>query len=283
LMVDNYINLSINDHYIRVPRLDRKLQHSIREEWQATLRLLEMMRNRGVGVKLIYPLGFLQHRALYRDHRKLAVIDGRESEGIAYTGGFNPSEHNASWNDFMVKMTGDMVPLLQDDLDRTWNGDNPGGITPFSEGLILADPIGRSIIMPVVQHLIGLARRRVVIESAYLWGRGMTQALMQVARDIDVDVIVPLHNHKKLFIPSERTLERMGRGGVHVHRFQKFGGMTHAKALLVDDVGIFGSNTFNGLLAGKMGEIVIATDNRSLVSQLEEFLSNDMADSLRQS
>jgi len=61
-----------------------------------------------------------------------------------------------------------------------------------------------------------------------------------------------------------------------------YAGMTHAKALLVDDVGIFGSNTFNGLLAGRMGEIRIATDNHSFVSHLEEFLSNDMADSLRQ-
>ncbi len=182
LMVDDFINLMHNDRYIRVPRLNRQLQRSVVREWRETLRFLELMGRVGLDVRMTNPLGILQRKALLRNHKKLVVIDGDIPEmAVAYAGGINLSDHNAGWHDFMVKMAGDMVPLILDDLDRTREGRNRGGIAEYDEGFILADAHRHSVIIPVAQYLVSRARERVVVESAYLWGRGTWRALAQAA------------------------------------------------------------------------------------------------------
>jgi len=118
MLIDQYINLAHNDKYMRVPRRDRELSRAIASEWHATLRLIDAMRGTNVQVRMTNPLGLLYYRALHRDHRKLVLIDADIPEkAVAYLGGINPSEHNAGWNDFMVKITGDAIPPL-----RPFNG-----------------------------------------------------------------------------------------------------------------------------------------------------------------
>jgi phosphatidylserine/phosphatidylglycerophosphate/cardiolipin synthase-like enzyme len=238
------------------------------------------MRSLGVEVQLVNPLGFMKRRKNHRDHRKIIVIDGRTPVGIAYIGGYNPTLHNSKWNDFMVKMTGDIVPILQQDLDLTWDGRSQYGIIPYSDGFVLADAIGHSVIDPILQDLIRHAERRVIIESAYVWGPKITECLIDIASRVEVDIIVPLHrNNKNRYVPSEDFLDEMRRAGARIHKYNGHGGMTHVKAMLVDDIGVFGSHNFNAMMSGKLGEVSIATDNPPLVSQLETFLENDIKNS----
>lgn len=284
LMVDDYINLAHNDHYIFIPRFNRSLRRSIISEWRETNQMLATMSKNAIKVQMTNPLGILKHKALWRDHRKLVVIDSsNEDRAVVYVGGVNLSEHNYSWNDFMVKMQGDMIPVLQRDYDETWQRRNGAGITDYSDGLVVSDTCEYSVIIPLVRKLINQAEERVIIESPYLWGRSMVQALKDAAqRGVAVSVIVPLHNHHRFFVPSRNSLENMGKSGINIYRFQRNGGMTHAKALLTDNVGTFGSNNFNEFLGGKIGEVGVITDNPSLVFQLEQFLGNDMETSLKQ-
>lgn len=283
LMVDDYINLAHNDKYIRVPRRNRQLQRSIVDEWRATNRLLEEMGAEGVQVKMTNPLTWAYSNALRRDHRKLVLIDSDIPEkAVAYIGAINPSEHNAAWNDFMVKMTGDMVPLLQEDFDLTWKGVNPGGFYSYSDGLIMAEVYGFPAVIPAARSLIRGARTRVVLESAYLWGKEMLTALTTAAQTVEVSVIVPLHNHKRLCTLSDRALARLSKRGVNVYRLDTPDGMTHARALLVDGHALIGSNAFNGFLSGVMGELNLVTDNLSMVEQLEQFLLTDIGRSIQQ-
>ncbi len=284
--IDDYINLSHNDEYLLLARLQPWRYRETLEEWRATLHLIDFMRREGIEVRMVNPLGRMKYRALRRNHKKIVVIDGDAPElAVAYAGGINLSEHNASWNDFMVKMTGDVVLVLKDDIDRTWAEYNPGRIVPYSDGLVVTDSYRRSLILPLVQFFIGRAQRRVIIESAYLWGSGMQGVLSESAREqrADVSVIAPLHNNRRVLAPTEADFDRMGAAGVHVFRFRENGGMTHAKGLLADDWGLYGSNIFNGFLAGRTSEVGIATNHPSLVSQLETFLLQDMRRSIRQS
>jgi cardiolipin synthase len=284
LIIDEFMNMQLNDHRIHVFCRDRQLQSSVRAEWRATHRLFDELSSMGVEVQLVNPLGFMRRRKNYRDHRKLVVIDGPDPRGIAYTGGFNPTEHNAKWNDFMVRMTGDMVPILQHDFDESWHGHKPRGIRPFSDGFVLADAVGRpSVIYPVVLQLIRHAKRRVLMEGAYLRGSAITDCLVEAAGRVQVDIIVPLNYNKKGHVPPKEFFERMERAGARMYRFKGTGGMTHAKAMLADDVGVFGSHNFNEKMSGKMGEVSIATDNPSLVSQLEAFINRDIKNSIKQS
>lgn len=228
------------------------------------------------------PLTRTYSNALRRDHRKIIIIDGDIPEkAIAYIGAINPSEHNAAWNDFMVKMTGDMIPRLQEDFDLTWSNENPGGFYPYSDGLIMAEVYGFPAVIQAAKSLIRRARTRVVLESAYLWGEEMISALKAAAKVAEVSVIVPLHNHKRLYTLSDRALGRLSKAGVNVYRLGTHNGMTHARALLVDGHALIGSNAFNGFLSGIMGELNLVTDNPLMVEQLNKFLANDMNLSVR--
>jgi cardiolipin synthase A/B len=84
-------------------------------------------RLRRGGVK-IYPylnfLGLLQlHTVNYRNHRKIAVIDGK----IGYTGGMNMGEEHligakpyTAWRDTHLRLTGDTVSILQGIFITSW-------------------------------------------------------------------------------------------------------------------------------------------------------------------
>lgn len=258
-MADDIIRLEHDDHFIYVPRVDRRLQRRIVQKRKSTLRLFEEMRAVGIKIKITNPRGRMFQRMLLRDHKKLAIID----DSIGYVGGINISDHNASWNDFMVKMGGDMIPLLRADFDRTWHDQNTGGIAEYNDGLVIADARKRSIIIPIARHLIDLACNQVMIETPLLLSKGIVRSLIQASRrGVHVTVTVPRDRRN-------RSLDRLVKAGVRVYRFEE---KTHTKALLADSVGLFGSNNFNDFLAGKANEIGIATDNINLVRQLERFM-----------
>lgn len=282
VMVDEYILLSHNAEWIQLPRpTNKKLYDELHADLYRTKTLLKEMEASGIGVQLTNPLGILWHKGLQRDHKKLVVINGNNPEAaIAYMGSLQPCDHNAAWHDFMVKMKGSMVPALQEDFNKTWRHENNGGVEAYDGGRVLADAPGCSVVIPYISGLISRAEERVMIESPYLWGKGITRVLKEaVARDVEVSVIIPERNNKKLFAPSHRSMGGMAKSGISVYEWGKGKRMMHARGALVDKVGVFGSNTFNEFLAGKTAEINIATDNGDLVSQLEEFFRKDMAGS----
>lgn len=279
-IVDHFIDLFHNDYFIHRPRLNRVLQRIITGEWKNTKKLLSLMAERGIEVKRTNPLGFLRRRALHRNHKKLVIIDSDSpKQAKAYIGGCNLSEHNAAWNDFMVKMQGDMIPVLQRDFNATWKDKNVNGKTKYSDGIVLTDSPGRKHeIMPFVIDLINNSKKRVIVESPYLRGKHILENLIETSRHgIDVSIIIPLHNnHKKLGAPSGRSLKKLIKNGVRVYRFKENKGMTHAKALLVDNIAMFGSSNLSESLAKRLCEIGIATNNKSMVRQMEIKLHEDM-------
>lgn len=284
-ILDYFIDLAHNDHNIHRPRLNRKLHRSIVNEWKETKKLLAEMKEKGIEIKRTNPLGFFLRMALWRNHKKIIIIDnGISSKSAAYIGGINLCEHNVSWNDFMVRMTGDVIPIIQEDFNMTWEDRNKGRMVEYSDGIVLTDSRKMPKIMPYVKSLIDNSQELVIMESPYLYGKGIKQCLIDAARrNVDVSIIVPLHNNKRFFAPRGRFLKHLIRGGVHVYQFKENGGMTHAKALLIDNKVVFGSSNFNEFLSGRICEINIATKNEDMVKQLREKLGSDMQVSKKQS
>jgi cardiolipin synthase len=79
------------------------------------------------GVKIIPYLNFIGllrlHTVNYRNHRKVAVIDGK----IGYTGGLNMGEEHlkgakpySAWRDTHLRVTGDTVAILQGIFTTSW-------------------------------------------------------------------------------------------------------------------------------------------------------------------
>lgn len=278
-IIDHFSDLSHSDRYIRKPRFNRTLHRSIISEWKETKRLIAEMKEKGIGIKRTNPLGFFLRKVLIRDHKKMVVIDSNISaKAAAYIGGINLCEHNALWNDFMVKMTGDMIPIIQNDFNMTWEGKNKEGtINEYRDGVVLTDSRKSAKIMPYLQNLIGKAKKLVLMESPYLYGKEIKQCLIGAAqRGVEVSVIVPLYNNKKFFAPSGKFLKHLMEGGVRIYQFEENNGMTHAKALLVDNIAVFGSSNYNGFLSGRTNEINIATKNKEMFRQLQKKLNDDI-------
>lgn len=286
-IVDHFIDLFHNDYFIHRPRLNRALQRIITGEWKETKKLLEFLAKKGIEVKRTNPLGFLRRKALQRNHKKIVIIDEEISrKAIAYIGGCNLSEHNASWNDFMVKMKGNMIPVIRDDFNATMEGKTLNGKSKYEDGIVLTDsPHGNQEIMPFVIDLIGNSKKRVIVESPYLRGKNIWKSLIEASRHgVDVRVIVPLHNNHKSRLggASGESLKKLIENGIKVYRFKESKGMTHAKALLVDNIAIFGSSNLSEFWAKRLTEINIATDNEDMIRQMRDKLYDDMKKSILQ-
>jgi cardiolipin synthase A/B len=281
-IMDHFIDLFHNDYFIYRPRLNRGLQRIISGEWKDTKKLLKKMAEAGIEVRRSNPLGFLKlRRAFQRNHKKIVIIDSDlPKDAIAYVGGTNLSEHNVSWNDFMVKMKGSMIPILENDFNATWEEKNINGKIKYEDGFVLTDsPDGDHEIIPFVIDLINNSKKSVVIESPYLRGKNIWKSLIEASRrKVDVRIIIPLNNnHKRFSAPTGRSLKNLIKNGVKVYRFKENKGMTHAKAVLVDNVAMFGSSNLSEFMAKRLCEVNIATHNRSMAKQMEKKLYEDMA------
>lgn len=276
LMIDHYINISHNDVYLRLPRGSQHQRRLAVAEWRETNKLITHMRQRGVTVTMLNPLGALYHKIFWRDHKKLIAIDAdKPNGGVSYIGGVNISDHNIAWHDFMVKIHGPASHIIYKELVATKSLRSTAGAQPYDSGVFMTDTRGHQVIMPFILQLMASTQQYITVESPYLWGRNIMQALSQAAaRGVRVAVVIPRNNNHTHFVPTRRAIAQLRGAGAQVHHRP---GMTHAKALLADDIAVFGSSNFNEFLAGKMGEACIATSNPVLVRQLGAFLAAEIA------
>jgi phosphatidylserine/phosphatidylglycerophosphate/cardiolipin synthase-like enzyme len=246
----------------------------------------------GVDVRIQGPTfrSWLAQQRLGRNHTKLVLVDTNQlGKQRAYIGGVQPTQHNAMWHDMMVRITSDQIAghpidVLQSHFDSIW-GSKPNqdayasrGTYDFGGGFIMFDAPGVDEIMPLARNLIRRAEHEVIIESPYLQGRGLWRDLAE--SDAETSVIVPLHNHHSFGTPSERRLNWAVGHGLNVYRFAANAGMVHGRALLADRWSLVGSNAFNGITAGRLGEIALVTPHPGLASQLHDHLQRDIKKSL---
>ena len=89
LVLDHYSDFVADD--VLPVHLTRR--SDLRAERERTRALLDRMVAGGIQLRRTAPLGSMARYMLFRDHKKLIVIDGR----IAYVGGINVSDHNFAW------------------------------------------------------------------------------------------------------------------------------------------------------------------------------------------
>lgn len=229
-------------------------------------RLAPLLRRHGVEVVPVMPVSFFHvvfKRLDLRNHRKLAVIDGR----IVFTGSqniceatFGTHERLGAWHEIMARITGPVVRQFQEVFVEDWYHETqqrlespalmpecpPAGSTPVQ--LVPTGPdLPTADFQDLVVKTLFLARRRIVITSPYFVpGEAMTLALRLAARrGVRVDVVVPRRTEHPIVDAAGRFyLELLCRAGVHVHVFEK--GMLHSKAMTVDDdVAMFGSANYD--------------------------------------
>lgn len=269
------------DHLVSDPRhlaATRTMHREIRRIPNMDIRKIRI--NRGLG-----------HVAV-RDHKKIVTIDTVQDEpgGVAYIGGMNMTERSLLWNDFMVRMQGPLAQLIQQDFERTWQGDNRQAVEIEdldNPGTRLLTDTGRQ--EKITQHVLGLidgASERVWLETPYFHMASMGTALMRAKKrrpELDARVIIPrFSNYPIDRLRAGRICSTLSKAGIGAYQYSnQQGQLNHTKLLMVDNVAMFGSSNFNaGLLAGRNAEIVVATDNEPIVKELADLYEVDLAGSV---
>ena len=226
--------------------------------------LTDWLEQRGVEVRFILPLNPLRGRLIrldVRNHRKIAVIDGR----TAYTGSGNITDPDyghkiGPYHELMVRLRGPIVHQLQLAFFEDWCQepddlpDDPLFFPePREEGASVAQLVPDGPVYPhsplrdVTLAAVHDARKRIVITTPYLLPDETFLAAVRLAarRGVRVDLIFPSRNDALIPAAAARPYFRdMLASGVHIHLYQP--GMLHDKIITVDgDVGMVGSGNFD--------------------------------------
>lgn len=215
------------------------------------------MRARGVAMRPASPLWRI-HTISYRNHRKIAVIDGR----IGYAGGLNiggehldPGPPWTIWRDTSLRLTGMAVRSLQGVFAVDWanaTGERLAGPAHFPapeadaahEGdlpvqLVVSGP--DSEWRAVRQQYFGMitrARHSIRVQTPYfVLEESLAEALRTAAMaGVQVSVMVSRSGpHQRLpFWAAQTYFAQIATAGVEVLLYE--GGFLHAKTVVVDGV-----------------------------------------------
>lgn len=300
------------------------------EFWTRLLGVLERKAKEGVEVRILYDdIGSMSrvhmnyHRTLAkkgikcvkfnpflpvvtvvhnnRDHRKIAVIDGK----IGYTGGINLADEYMNithpygyFKDTAIRLEGEAVKSLvlmflqlynmrneewEDfssylpETGETFEGE--GFVQPYGDG---PRPFyGRQLGEDVYINIINGAKRYVYISTPYLIiDYRMREALILAAqRGVDVRLLTPAVPDKKIaFSLTRSNYSALIKGGVKIYAYTP--GFVHAKSFVADDeVAVVGTiNLDYRSFLFHFEDAVLMYRTRALVS-----LKQDMEQSFGQS
>ena len=196
-------------------------------------------------------LPFFNSRFNYRNHRKIAVIDGE----IAYLGGLNIGDKYASrdkyfgyWRDTHMRIIGGSVYALQTVFltDLFFISKEYLFRQEFYPEVELEEKLPMQIvtsgpdsnwesIMQIYFSAITKAQEKLYITSPYLiLNESLTMALVTSALSgVDVRIIVPgKADHLVVFWGTRSYYQELMEAGVKIYEYQR--GFIHAKVMLVD-------------------------------------------------
>lgn len=249
--------------------------------WETILEVLQEKAQKGVEVRLIYDdIGCFMllpknyHKILEkmgikcvmfnpfvpvlstiqnnRDHRKIAIIDGR----VAFTGGvnigdeyINIKERFGHWKDTAIMIKGEAVWSLTVMFLQTWNvfkaededftiykgnfsEENDGFVQPYCDRPLDDDNVSEHVYMSMINRAydyLYITTPYLILEDA------MASALCNAAKTgVDVKIITP-HIPDKAYVHmvTRSYYYSLLKAGVKIYEYKK--GFIHAKTFVSDD------------------------------------------------
>ena len=240
LLVDSYTRINQSDRWIAAPR--NLFNRELRQEVRNTRHLVRNLRSEGIGVRFGRPFGFLGHRLLWRDHKKLILFDDR----VAYLGGINFSEHNFEWHDLMLRIEHpEVTRFLRQDFLRSWEGrpqDESRSFPDLELDLRSLSGRGNREAFDRLLAQIDRARRSIEVISPYV-GPPFTEHLAAAAdRGVKVHFVIPRQNNKAYV--QKYLLAEAARSRFNVWLYPDR--MIHMKCMVIDDATLVtGSSNFD--------------------------------------
>lgn len=218
----------------------------------------ERLKSYGIECAVFNPFKpFITVKQNNRDHRKIAVIDGK----VAFTGGINLADEYINavvkfghWKDSAIMITGEAawsftVMFLQmwelckntkEDYEiyypwkeQRCNIKNSGYIQPYADSPMDSENVGEHVYLQILNN----AKDYVYIYTPYLIvDDSMISALTLAAKSgVDVRIITPHKWDKWVIHMTTRFYYRdLIKAGVKIYEYSK--GFLHAKAFVSDDM-----------------------------------------------
>ena len=261
-------------------------------------KLRKPLRAAGARVKayqrfMWYRLSRLNNRT----HRELLVVDGT----VAFVGGAGiadwwakPMHGKPMWRDMMARVEGPVVSDIAGIVAENWleccgeilTGSETykphrtvGHVSAFA---IKSSPADRATTSRALfQTLIEGANQRIVIATPYfLPDRAFRNAIRRtVDRGVQLTVIVPgaATDQKWVRLASRRLYgQLLGGGGVRIYEYEP--GMTHLKALIIDDLwAVIGTTNLDNRSFEHNDEVNIAFRDPEVAARIMRDLTADMA------
>lgn len=267
----------------------------IAQRYASTEEINQLLRKSKVNIRYYFgPGAWPFQRTLYRQHKKMLIIDGR----TAIIGGMNYGTRylgNEQWRDSNVLLTGPVVASVQREFLRDWEElDGPVAdptryfppLAPTGDlGVRMIDqrPLaGDFSINYAVTIALHLAQRSVLIEAPYFNPSDdlLAELLAAAARGVDVCILTNDLNSMDIadaFYQAAYWFETLLNGGVRVFLWQRGERTMHSKAMVVDDdFAMISSYNFN------LRSILWDTENAAIfrdppaVEAVRQMIENDL-------
>ncbi|MCM1301142.1 MAG: cardiolipin synthase [Alistipes senegalensis] len=217
-------------------------------------RFFKEMQRAGIEVYSFLHVQFplFTSKVNYRNHRKIAVIDGR----VGFLGGMNIADRYVygpgwgTWRDTHFRIEGGGVAGLQAAFLSDWSATTKQPITDaryypetphFADGatlqLVAGGPFGKwRALLQGVSYAIANARERVWIQTPYYLPSEVLNTALQTAAlaGRDVRLMLPERSDGRMVnLASHSFLDDMLKAGVRIAFYRP--GFLHSKLLIVDD------------------------------------------------
>ncbi|WP_437883014.1 phospholipase D-like domain-containing protein [Pseudomonas sp. LRF_L74] len=266
--------------------------------------LRKRMADAGIELRLYNPIRLRRWlRNLYRDHRKIMVID----EHLAFIGGagstdefWSPERPQSDWHEVMARVQGPLVQhwrLLFDYQWRAsrerlpWKPQHEPGQARLPSSPAIGQGMGRLAYANARQHFdivqsllrsIRQAKQRVWLATPYfLPSWKVRRALIRAARrGVEVKLLLTGRrtDHPPVRYAGQRYYPRLLRAGVRIYEYQPR--FLHLKMVLVDDWVSVGSCNFDHWNLRFNLEANLETLDRPFTAAVAACFERDFADAM---
>jgi cardiolipin synthase len=261
VIIDYFSDYWINDTHCP--------NQKVAQEREDTQNLIDKMKQSGIPVQRSNPFGFMQSLFLFRNHKKLAIIDNS-----IYMGGINISDHNFSWHDFMVRF--DNPSFLQEVLADFNNTFDSNKSVAWQNGNIATN----QCIVSKFCKLVKDADEEIILSSPYILEPSLLERLCLVKEGVRVRILTNTKSNLNIYNLNRNYIchKLQKTGKVEILFYKRF---SHAKFLIVDrQKALFGSSNFNLESALLKDEIGVLIDNEAFVQEFCQRLYLDQRDNL---
>ncbi|HTY20304.1 MAG TPA: phospholipase D-like domain-containing protein [Geobacteraceae bacterium] len=235
-----------------------------------------------------------------RDHRKMAVIDGKS----AFVGGINIGseyagcgESLAKWRDLGMRIDGPGATELEKLFRSNWHEENrsissvwdeePDPVAPMGDAELLIVNGGphhnRSWIRSAFRLAIAGASDSVRIINPYFvpGPRVLRSLLRAAARGVAVQLILPAKSDVPIVgLVGRSYYTPLLKGGIEI--FEREGTVLHAKVMLIDDSwAVVGSANLDQRSFHRNYEVNVIVNSQEFGGQVAEMFSEDLKRSRR--